>query len=164
MSLYTHIASKDDLLALMFNEMSGQLLVPEPLPGDWREALKMIARAAHDAYVAHPWMLHAFGRRPRVGPNQLRRGEQSAAAVAGLGVAPGAAWTAVSIVHEWTMGHALHVVTLREDTDLGKELRGADPAEFPRMAGALAASRSPVAAFDIALEAVLDGVETRLLA
>ena len=40
MALYTHIASKDDLVALMLHEMSGELLVPEPLPDDWREALQ----------------------------------------------------------------------------------------------------------------------------
>jgi AcrR family transcriptional regulator len=163
MSLYTHIASKDDLVALMFNEISGQLLVPEPLPEGWREALRAIARRAHDAYLAHPWMLHAFGRRPRVGPNQLRRAEQSAAAVAGLGLEPSDAWTALSIVHEWTMGNALHVVTLREDDKLEAELRDADPSEFPEMSRALGASMGqPVdAAFDTALEAVLDGIEHR---
>lgn len=163
MSLYTHIASKDDLVALMLHEMSGQLLVPEPLPADWREALRAIARSAYAAYVQHPWALQAFGRGTRVGPNMLRRAEQSAAAVAALDLTPADAWIALSIVHDWTIGHALHVVTLREDAELEGQLSGADPAEFPRMSQVFGVGReqSRDTVFDTALEAVLDGIEQR---
>lgn len=165
MSLYTHIASKDDLIALMLNEIGGELLVPGPLPEDWREALRAIARSAHDAYLAHSWMLHAFGRGPRVGPNQLRRAEQSAQAVAGLEIAPDDAWVALRIVHEWTMGHALHAITLREDAQLQEQLRAADPARFPQMAKVFPSGRGTPAdlAFDAALEVILDGIEKRFL-
>lgn len=165
MSLYTHIASKDDLVALMLHEMSGQLLVPEPLPDDWRDALRAIARQAYAAYVQHPWALQAFGKGTRVGPNMLRRAEQSAAAVASLDLSPADAWIALSIVHEWTIGHALHVVTLREDHELEGQLSGADPAEFPRMSKVFGVGReqSRDTIFDVALEAVLDGIERRFL-
>jgi AcrR family transcriptional regulator len=163
MALYTHIASKDDLVALMLHEMSGELLVPEPLPDDWREALRAIARRAYAAYVQHSWALQAFGRGTRVGPNMLRRAEQSAAAVASLDLSPADAWTALSIVHDWTIGHALHVVTLREDSELEGRLSDADPAEFPRMSQVFGVGReqSRDTVFDTALEAVLDGIEQR---
>jgi AcrR family transcriptional regulator len=165
MSLYSHIASKDDLLALMLNEVSGRLLVPEPLPQDWREALRAIARRAYDAYVGHPWMMQAFGRGTRVGPNMLRRAEQSAAAVAAVDLDPGDAWVALSIVHEWTLGHALHVVTLREDAELEGQLRSADSDEFPRMSKVFGTGReqSRDTAFAEALETVLDGIEHRFV-
>jgi len=165
MSLYTHIASKDDLVALMLNEISAELIVPEPLPSDWRAALRAIAEQAFAGYVAHPWMLSAFGRGPRVGPNQLRRGEQSAAAVAGLGIDPADAWTALRIVHEWTMGHALHVVTLREDAELERQLSDADPGDFPQMAKVFPALRGRPhdTSFDAALDVLLDGIERRFL-
>lgn len=163
MSLYTHIASKDDLVALMLNEVSGRLLVEEPLPGDWREALRLIAGRAYAAYVTHPWMMQAFGKGTRVGPNMLRRAEQSAAAAESLDLAPADAWTALSIVHEWTIGHALHVVTLREDVELESQLHTADPAEFPHMSDVFKAGRRqrPDEAFDVALETILDGIERR---
>lgn len=162
MSLYTHIASKDDLVALMLNEMSARLLVPEP-PDDWREALRLIARRAYDAYVAHPWMIRAFGQGTRVGPNMLRRAEQSAAAVASLGLKPADAWIVLSIVYDWTIGHALHVVTLREDAELESQLRSADPDEFPRMSRVFGTGRGRASetAFEVALEVVLDGIEQR---
>lgn len=166
MSLYTHIASKDDLIALMFDAVSGELLVPEPLPDDWREALRAIARRSHEAYLAHSWMLHAFGRGPRVGPNQLRRAEQSAQALAALELDPDDAWTALRIVHEWTMGHALHVITLREDDQLEADLRArTDARRYPAMAKVFPSGRgaSAAPAFDAALEVVLDGIEKRFL-
>jgi AcrR family transcriptional regulator len=165
MSLYTHIASKDDLVALMLNEVSAELLVPEPLPKGWRDALGAIARQAFAAYLAHPWMLSAFGRSRRVGPNHLRRAEQSATAVAGLRVDPADAWTALRIVHEWTMGHALHVITVREDSELERQLAAADPEAYPQMAAVFPAPRGEPhdTSFDAALEAVLDGIERRFV-
>lgn len=165
MSLYTHIASKDDLVALMLDAVSGELLVSEPLPDDWRAALRAISVSSYAAYLAHPWMLSAFGRRPRVGPNLRRRAEQSATAVAGIDAAPADAWTAVTIVHEWTMGHALHTITLREDGPLHERLLDGGDAGFPgtaRVFGA-AAARPREETFALALEAVLDGIEQRLL-
>jgi AcrR family transcriptional regulator len=163
MSLYSHIASKDDLIALMLNAMSGQMLAPEPLPSGWRAALREIARRAYATYVAHPWMLSAFSKGTRVGPNMLRRAEQSATAVADLDLEPSDAWIALSVVHEWTMGHALHVVTLHEDDELRGRLQDADPSSFPRMSRVFGArdSRPSDATFELALEAVLDGVEAR---
>lgn len=160
MSLYSHVPSKDALIALMFERISAGLLVPEPLPGDGRELLRLIATRAFDTYLAHPWMLHAFGRRPPPGPNQLRRAEQSAMAVDRLGVAPGLAWPAVSLVHEWTMGRALHVITLREDEALACALATADPSDYPAAARALAgaAAKTQAATFDQGLQTILSAV------
>jgi AcrR family transcriptional regulator len=149
MSVYTHVASKDDLVALMFDDISAELLLPEPLVADGRDLMRRIARRAFDVYLTHPWMLHAFGRRPAPGPNQMLRARQSATAVAAMGVAADRAWIALGIVHEWTMGHALHVVTLREDPALAERMGELTPPGYPG------------AAFDEALEAVLDGIEAR---
>ncbi len=166
MSLYTHIASKDDLLALMLDAVSGELLLAEPLPDDWRAALSAIARRSHAVYVAHPWMLQTFGSAPRVGPNLLRRAEQSAAAVGALRADPADAWTALTIVHEWTMGHAIHTLTLRADSQLEERLQDADAASFPRMTDVFPAGQRQAReeTFERALAAVLDGIEQRFLA
>jgi len=130
---------------------------------DGRELLRRIAQRAFDAYLAHPWMLHAFGRRPAPGPNQLRRAEQSATAARALGIGAANAWTAVSIVHEWTMGHALHTVTLREDAALDEHLQAADETDYPNAAQALqpALNRGTQAGFAEALDTVLDEIEQR---
>lgn len=160
MSLYSHVPSKEGLVALMFDRISAELLMPDPLPDDGRELLRQIATRSFDTYLAHPWMLHAFGDRPAPGPNQLRRAEQSARAVEALGIEEQRAWEAVSLVHEWTMGHALHVVTLREDRLLARALEDADPEAHPAAARARTAARSTdvETAFQNGLDVILDAV------
>jgi AcrR family transcriptional regulator len=161
MSLYTHVPSKDALVTLMFERISADLLVPEPLPEDGRELLGLIATRAFETYLAHPWVLHAFERRPAPGPNQLARAEQSALAVSALAVDAENAWRALSIVHEWTMGHALHVITLRQDTALTQALNDVDASLHPAAAQALSAANvsDRKAVFRDGLAAILDAVE-----
>jgi AcrR family transcriptional regulator len=84
MTLYTWVENKDDLIAVMADALADQMLVPEPMPDDWREALTQIAVASRDVFTAHPWMLGG-GRPPgRIGANMLRHVDQSLRAVKGL--------------------------------------------------------------------------------
>jgi AcrR family transcriptional regulator len=84
MTLYTWVENKDDLIAVMADALADQMLVPEPMPEDWREALTQIAIATRDVFAAHPWMLSG-GRPPgRIGANMLRHVDQSLRAVKGL--------------------------------------------------------------------------------
>jgi len=164
MSLYSHVAAKDDLVALMLNDVSRELLVPEPLPGHWRKALGCVARRAFDAYVRHPWTLQAVSQGTRAGPNLLRRAEQLASIINHSGLDPADGWTVASIVQEWAMGRAINVVKNREDAQLEEQLHRADPASFPSLAHLIEASdQSPGEnGFARALEIVLDGIETRI--
>jgi len=161
MSLYTHIASKDDLLDLMLNEVVAEALVPEPLPDAWREALREIARYSYRAFVAHPWTLEAFGRGARVGPNVLRHAEESAAAVAPLALEPEDAWRVLGIVDDYTLGCAVRTATFGQ-TAVEERFPVVDPGEHPELArmGYPTVMEAPDA-FEIGLETVLDGVERR---
>jgi AcrR family transcriptional regulator len=161
MSLYTHVASKDDLVDLMLNGVVAAVLVPEPLPADWRAALRAVAVHSYRAFVAHPWALEAFGRRPHVGPSVLRHAEQSAAAVAPLGLDAEDAWQVLGIVDEWTLGHAVRGIAFDEE-DVRRRLPEIDPALYPHLhrmgyPGAGTSER----AFEDGLEVVLDGIEQR---
>jgi AcrR family transcriptional regulator len=170
MSIYTHIASKDNLIDLMLDEVIGEVLLPEPLPDDWREALRQIAHRSHDAFVAHTWTLEAFGQRPRFGPNTLRHVEQTLAAAALTGLDHEAAAIVLSVVDEYTLGHAMRVLLVPDEDGLRatieQMLRTADPDAFPHLARATAgAVLGPhQGAFEAGLEALLDGFERTLLA
>jgi AcrR family transcriptional regulator len=84
MTLYTWVENKDDLITVMADALADQMLVPEPMPEDWREALTQIAVATRNVFAAHPWMLGG-GRPPgRIGANMLRHVDQSLRAVKGL--------------------------------------------------------------------------------
>jgi AcrR family transcriptional regulator len=146
MSLYTHIASKEDLIALMLNEAVAEVLLPEPLPADWREALRAIAHRSYRGFLAHPWTLEALGRASRLGPNLLRHGEQSEAAVAPLGLARDDAWHVLRLVDAYTIGQAMTVASMARVREMHDELD-----DLP----------DPPNAFEVGLETVLDGVERR---
>lgn len=84
MTLYTWVENKDDLIAVMADALADQMLVPEPMPEDWREALTQIAVATRDVFTNHPWMLTG-GRPPgRIGANMVRHVDQSLRAVKAL--------------------------------------------------------------------------------
>jgi AcrR family transcriptional regulator len=81
MSLYAHIGSKDELLALMHDRVLGEALLGD-VPGEWQEALRAIARRTREVTLRHPWIIAEH--LPRLGPSMLRHLEESAAAVASL--------------------------------------------------------------------------------
>jgi AcrR family transcriptional regulator len=85
MTLYHYVRNKDELLALMWNTVIEELLIPEDeLSGDWRQALTKIARATRTAFKRHPWIIDAMGQPAQSGPNGFRHFEQSLAAVKDL--------------------------------------------------------------------------------
>src|SRR4051794_41896312 len=58
MSLYTHIAAKDDLVDLMADAVVGEVLIDDP-PAAWRGALRVMAGRSWRAFVAPPRLLPA---------------------------------------------------------------------------------------------------------
>src|SRR5690349_11760091 len=88
MTLYTYVESKDELIELMRDEVARETLVPEPLPGDWREALRQIAHRTRDAMAAHPWAVSARSSGRRVRINLARHIEQSVSVAETIGGDP----------------------------------------------------------------------------
>jgi AcrR family transcriptional regulator len=164
-SLYAHVASKADLLELMANELVGMMLVDKPLADDWREALRELSRRVHAVFVAHPWTAQVLARRPRMGPNAVRRAKQLARAVDGLRLGPAEVWTLLAIVDDYVMGNALRVATGANDRGADSAITSGDLVEFPELA-ALPNSRlirSHIERFEIGLEVMLDGIERHFL-
>lgn len=71
MALYRHVASKDELLALMSDRFAGD---PPPLvPGEgWRDGLARWTRAQIDQIVTRSWVLDLPLSAMYPGPNRLR--------------------------------------------------------------------------------------------
>jgi AcrR family transcriptional regulator len=105
MSLYQFIERKDDLFDLMFDQLAGEALVPGELPGDWREALLLIAEHSREASLKHPWILRAHGRTRGVGPNVIRHVEQSLAALETLDIPSERRHAILTAVDNYTLGH-----------------------------------------------------------
>jgi AcrR family transcriptional regulator len=127
MSLYTYIDSKDDLLDLMADEIVGEALITEELPGDWREAITLIARREREIGLRHPWIVAMANHRSHavIGPNALRHLDQSFAAVAGLKLEPQEAFHVVAAVDDYMLGFVTREARERQIT-LRTGLSGAE--------------------------------------
>ncbi|HEY1854050.1 MAG TPA: TetR/AcrR family transcriptional regulator C-terminal domain-containing protein [Solirubrobacterales bacterium] len=109
MTPYTYVESKEELLDLMRDEVARAMLVPEPLPRDWREALRQIALRTRAALEAHPWAASARPHGLRVRINLARHIEQSASVVETLGVDPKVGAAALAAVDDYVIGHCLRL-------------------------------------------------------
>lgn len=169
MSLYHYVTDKDDLVALMADALSAELLVEGELPGDWRSALREIAQRTYATFLRHPWIVDTFGERDVVTLNGLRHVEQSAAAVAGL--EPTVGVRLVFATDDYAIGCAFRDIARQRGRvpDRGRwevppQLRDAlASGEFPHVSRWLLESAGEVPLpddrFEVGLEALFDGFE-----
>lgn len=71
MSLYNHIANKDDMVDGIVDIVISEIEVPD-LKLDWKTAMRRRAISAHEVLLRHPWATMAIVSRINVGPSMLR--------------------------------------------------------------------------------------------
>lgn len=71
MSLYNHVANKDELLAGIVDLVAAEIELPA-LGGDWKLAMRQRALSAHAVLMRHPWATMLIVSRANVGPAMLR--------------------------------------------------------------------------------------------
>jgi AcrR family transcriptional regulator len=71
MSLYRHVANKDELQVFMMDAGPGEPPIIEVAPHDWRGGLERWARELRTVYYRHPWVLQITTDRPPLEPGQL---------------------------------------------------------------------------------------------
>jgi len=71
MSLYNHVANKDDMVDGMVDLVVGEIGLPR-LEVDWKTAMRQRAISAHTVLLRHPWATLALMSRVNVGPAMLR--------------------------------------------------------------------------------------------
>ena len=71
MSLYNHVANKDDLLDGMVDVVVGDIVVP-PAGTPWRSAMRARCISAHEQLLAHPWAAMQITSRYSIGPGMTR--------------------------------------------------------------------------------------------
>ncbi|MFC5835667.1 TetR/AcrR family transcriptional regulator [Nonomuraea insulae] len=173
MTLYSYIERKEDLLALMADEIAAEALAGEPLPAGWRDALMVLARRERELVRRHPWRVDLIAQRVAVGPNGMRHVEQKLTAFDGLGLDRLTAWRCLAVFNDYMTGFVVREhVERRAPRERGindaeraavaepyiKEL--VESGEFPRLApmieqGVQGADDN----FERGLSWVLDGIE-----
>jgi AcrR family transcriptional regulator len=71
MSLYNHVANKDDMLDGIVDIVVSEIEVPS-LETDWQRAMRRRATSAHEVLLRHPWATMPMVSRVNVGPAMLR--------------------------------------------------------------------------------------------
>ncbi|MFE1191275.1 TetR/AcrR family transcriptional regulator [Streptomyces olivaceoviridis] len=175
MRLYGYISTKEELFDLMVDEVYAEIL-PEERPGDWREALGVLAHRTRQAALRHEWLADLLGRRPALGPNGLAVTEATLAALDGL-TDIDTVMRAVEIVSAYFTGAIRREITnLRAERATGLSKRDWQRAHGPHVTRMLATGRFPALAkavydgtdvdaeesFETGLDWVLDAVAAKL--
>ncbi len=71
MSLYNHVANKEDVLDGIVDIVVGEIDVPE-IGADWKAVMRRRATSAHEVLLRHPWASMVIVSRVNVGPAMLR--------------------------------------------------------------------------------------------
>ena len=71
MSLYNHVANKDEILDAIVDRVVSEIEVPSPLD-PWKVAMRRRAISAHAVLLRHPWVCALLMSRVNAGPAMIR--------------------------------------------------------------------------------------------
>ncbi|AOS65642.1 TetR/AcrR family transcriptional regulator C-terminal domain-containing protein [Actinoalloteichus hymeniacidonis] len=108
MSLYRHVAGKDELVTLMADEVFGEAVPPTAGPTDWRARLELLSRSQWELCKRHHWLPRAISfTRPLRAPNMMAHTEWTLAALDGLGLSLTSRMHAAMTLHAVVVSVAL---------------------------------------------------------
>jgi AcrR family transcriptional regulator len=176
-SLYAHVANKDELLQLMFDEMCRLIPLPAHDPARWREQVKEVARASYQVMIEHNDLARAALGTIPTGPNTLRISEALLGLLLAGGVPPKvAAWLLdrlflyiVADAYEYSIwrGEVKRADTSKDafiaelNSDFAEHFQQLPADEFPnirRHAAELVAG-DPGERFEFGLDLLIDGLD-----
>lgn len=111
MSLYNHVANKDNLLDGMVDLVFGEIGLP-PEGVDWKTAIRQRAIAARAALSRHPWAIGLMESRSRPGPATLRHHDAVLGCLLEAGFSIAMAAHAYSVLDSYIYGFALQQASL----------------------------------------------------
>jgi AcrR family transcriptional regulator len=177
MSLYRYVRSKNELLALMVDDVFRTPPVSPAGGDDWRAALARWARAHLAVLRRYPWVVRIPLSGPPITPNMVRWFESGLRALSATGLPEEQKLAVLLLVNGFVRNEMMLAADLAMASDAsgtaltspaayGRLLsRLIDPAKFPAINAILSAGvfdeaedDDPDAQFEFGLERVLDGV------
>jgi AcrR family transcriptional regulator len=178
MALYRYVGSKDGLIDLMLDQVTGEVVLPDAPGPSWRADLRAIATSSWSMVMRHRWYAQLVHARPPLGPNMLRRTEAVLGILTRQGATLDDAMTYAALLDRHVFGGALEaaeeqamlqryglttatelaaaVVAMRDVVAAG----GAHPLLSQWMASP--ATATPDEQFELSLTFLLDGIARRL--
>lgn len=103
MSLYSHVATKEDLLLGVVNLVTGEIALPAPDLPPW-EALRCVTREFRHAALRHPNLVPLIMRQPPTGAEGLRTLEVALDALRRAGMEPARTAPAYRLMASFAIG------------------------------------------------------------
>jgi len=172
MSLYYHVADKDEILDGMVDLVFGEVELPLA-DAEWKTAMRDRASSARDALRRHPWAIGLMDSRLNAGPSTLRHHDAIIGCLRGAGFSIELAAHAISAIDSYLYGFAMQEPNLPFDTaqetaEVAQAIMARfPPGEYPHLTEltiehVLRPGYSYADEFEYGLDLILDGLERDL--
>ena len=169
MSLYNHVANKDELLDGMVDLVFSEIGLPSD-DDDWKTAMRRRAVSARQALARHPWAIGLMESRTSPGPATLRHHDAVLGSLRAAGFSIGMAAHAFSALDSYIYGFALQEAALpfstaEETVEVAQMiLAQLRPEEYPHLTEltvehVLQPGYDYGNEFEFGLDLILDGLE-----
>ena len=169
MSLYNHVADKDDILDGIVDLVFAEIAV-SPDQADWKAAMRLRATSVHQALLRHPWASPLMQSRTNPGPATLRHHNAVIGSLRAAGFSIHLAAHAFSVMDSYIYGFAqqqqnLTYTTAGEAAVVAQDILRQLPADmYPYLAEmivehALQPDYDYSKEFDFGVDLILGGLE-----
>jgi AcrR family transcriptional regulator len=169
MSLYHHVANKDDLLDGMVDAVFSEVELPDPEVG-WRMAMRRRAGSMRAVLSRHRWAIGLMESRSTPGPATLQHHDAVIGCLRGVGFSIGLTAHAFSAIDSYVYGFALQkrglpLETAEQTAELADSIMSHfPPGAYPHFAELVTAhvlqpGYDYADEFEFGLDLVLDGLE-----
>jgi len=168
MSLYNHVANKDDILDGMVDVVLSDIQVPAT-GTHWKSAMRQRALSAHEVLLAHPWAALQIMSRYNIGPGMTRYLDATLGRLREGGFSIDGALDAWNVLDSHLYGFTLQELNLPFEVDqtqqVSADVLGQLPADqFPHVVEVITKIMQTGRRenFELGLDLILDGLERTL--
>ena len=169
MSLYNHVANKDEILDGLVEIVISEIELPAK-GADWKDGMRLRANSAREMFLRHPWAISLMESRKNPGPAAMRYYDAVIGCMREGGFSIAMAAHAFSVLDSYILGFAMQELKMPFDTsdelaDIADNILEQLPAaEFPHFTEmivehALKPGYDYADEFEFGLELILDGLE-----
>jgi AcrR family transcriptional regulator len=169
MSLYKHVANKDDILDGIADLIVGDFEVPAG-DVDWRTAIRRSAVSAHQVLLGHPWASGLIESRVNVGPARLRYLEGVIGTLSAAGFPMPSVVRVIMTLDSYTYGFVLQELAWPFTPDDAQAAatdfsQGLPAGQYPNLLAMADMAQSThggaLVDFEFGLDLILDAIERR---
>lgn len=166
MSLYNHVANKDDILDGVVELLWAEVEGTAPANGEWRDTVRALAHATRDMVHRHPSAAPLITSQSVMPLSALRVVQAHVGALVSHGVPDEDAYALLRTITSYTLGSALNEVAWGDGRPgctpaVSDLLRPGTPDELAAVADVFCGQYDLGAQFELGLDLMLRGIESR---